>query len=121
MSRLALQNPAPLGEASSVAVQPAGGTLRLSLCFDHAGKAMAARTHIVCGCKTVGRVQTERDHCGRGERCPHAQSEALSANVAGMLLQESDHAFAKTQHGAPARWPLQQEMHQIRLSAKYSQ
>ena len=121
MSRLALQNPAPLGEASSVAVQPAGGTLRLSLRFDHAGKAITARTHIVGGCKTVGPVQTERDHCGGGERCPNARSKALRAKEAWMLLQESDHAFAKTQHGAPARWPPQQEMHQIRLSAKYSQ
>jgi len=82
---------------------------------------MAARTHIVGGCKTVDLVQTERDHCGRGERCPNTRSKALCANEAWMRLQESDHAFAKTQHGAPARWPLQQEMHQIRLSAKYSQ
>ena len=79
------------------------GTLRLSLCFDHAGKAMAARTHVVCGRKTVGLAQTERDHCGRGERCPNARSKTLRANVAWVLLQESDHAFTKTQHGAPTR------------------
>jgi hypothetical protein len=108
----------PLGLAESGSAL--ARLLRPSLCFDHAEKAMAARTHIVDGCKTVDPVQTERDHYGRGERRPHAQSEALSANVARMLLQESDHAFAKTQHGAPARWPPQQETHQIRVSAKYS-
>ena len=81
-------------------------TLRPFLGFDHADEATALRTHIVCGRKTFGPVQAQRNHCGWAERYLEARSQALSADVARVLLEESNHDFAETQHGVLAgRWP----------------
>ena len=80
---------------------------------------MASRTHSVNGFKTVGPVQTQRDHCGRVEWHPKARGQALSANAVRMLLEKFDHAVAKLQHSAPAwYWPPTQKTHQILAPGK---
>jgi len=65
---------------------------------------------MVNGFKTVGPVQTQRDHRGRVGWHPEAHGEALRANVVRMFLEEFDHAFAKFQHSAPPWcWPRRKE------------
>ncbi len=80
---------------------------------------MALRTHIVGGRKTFGPVQTQRNHCGWVERYLEARSQALSAKVARVLLEESNHDFAETQHGCTS-WPMAPSKRRTRSAPRVS-
>src|SRR5207253_5688777 len=87
-----VRGPSPLQKRERL--DAARAALYVFFGFDHADEATALRTHSVGGRKTFSPVQTQRSHCGWVERYLEVQSQALSAKVARVLLEESNHDFA---------------------------